>query len=104
MSPVQKPPSTCPHEPPLEMLKSARSLDLKVWKVLIMDKVIVKIMYHSCKMENITDQEVSLVEGLFQRRKPLPFLGDVYYIQPSKENVVMFMSGMSRRSPPASMH
>ncbi|AES87273.2 Sec1-family transporter [Medicago truncatula] len=82
-----------------EMLRSAKSGDSKAWKVLIMDKVTVKVMSHSCKMADITDQEVSLVEDLFRRRQPLPSLDAVYYIQPSKENVVMFLSDMSGREP-----
>ncbi|KAJ1413631.1 Sec1-like, domain 2 [Sesbania bispinosa] len=69
-----------------EMLRSAKSPDSKAWKVLIMDKVTVKVMSHSCKMADITDQEVSLVEDLFRRRQPLPSLDAVYFIQPSKEN------------------
>ncbi|KAK2379263.1 secretory 1A [Trifolium repens] len=82
-----------------EMLGSAKSADSKAWKVLIMDKVTVKVMSHSCKMADITDQEVSLVEDLFRRRQPLPSLDAVYFIQPSKENVVMFLSDMSGREP-----
>ncbi|XP_027906316.1 protein transport Sec1a-like [Vigna unguiculata] len=82
-----------------EMLRSARSPDSKAWKVLIMDKVTVKVMSHSCKMADITDQEISLVEDLFRRRQPLPTLDAVYFMQPSKENVVMFLSDMSGREP-----
>ncbi|KAH7577788.1 hypothetical protein JRO89_XS01G0299500 [Xanthoceras sorbifolium] len=105
-----------------EMLGSAKS-DSKSWKVLIMDKVTVKVMSHSCKMADITDQGVSLVEDLFRRRQPLPSMDALYFIQPSKENgiskgftlfrhvmsltldlpaacsVVMFLSDMSGREP-----
>ncbi|CAA0842665.1 Protein transport Sec1a [Striga hermonthica] len=69
------------------------------WKVLIMDKVTLKVMSHSCKMADITDQGVSLVEDLFRRREPLPSMDAIYFIQPSKENVVMFLSDMSGREP-----
>ncbi|KAJ7962204.1 SNARE-interacting protein KEULE [Quillaja saponaria] len=72
-----------------EMLGSAKS-DLKSWKVLIMDKVTVKVMSHSCKMADITDQGVSLVEDLFQRRQPLPSMDAIYFIQPSKEKAYVF--------------
>ncbi|XP_015950851.1 protein transport Sec1a-like [Arachis duranensis] len=82
-----------------EMLRSAKSGDSKAWKVLIMDKVTVKVMSHSCKMADITDQDVSLVEDLFRRRQPLPSMDAVYFIQPTKENVVMFLSDMSGREP-----
>lgn len=82
-----------------EMLGSTRTENSKSWKVLIMDKVTVKVMSHSCKMADITDQEISLVEDLFRRREPLPSMDVVYFIQPSKENIVMFLSDMSGREP-----
>ncbi|XP_022770272.1 protein transport Sec1a-like isoform X4 [Durio zibethinus] len=78
------------------LFKSAL-MDLR--QVLIMDKVTVKVMSHSCKMADITDQGVSLVEDLFRRRQPLPSMDAIYFIQPSKENVVMFISDMSGREP-----
>ncbi|XP_022145308.1 protein transport Sec1a-like isoform X2 [Momordica charantia] len=82
-----------------EMLGAANSGDSKPWKVLIMDKVTVKVMSHSCKMADITDQGVSLVEDLFRRRQPLPSMDAIYFVQPSKENIVMFLSDMSGREP-----
>ncbi|XP_016473597.2 protein transport Sec1a-like [Nicotiana tabacum] len=83
-----------------EMLGSSGSGDSRSsWKVLIMDKVTVKVMSSTCKMADITDQGVSLVEDLFRRRQPLPTMDAIYFIQPSKENVVMFLSDMSGREP-----
>ncbi|KAL2234000.1 protein transport Sec1a isoform X1 [Sesamum indicum] len=83
-----------------EMLQDSKSADSKSsWKVLIMDKVTVKVMSHSCKMADITDQGISLVEDLFRRREPLPSMDAVYFIQPSKENIVMLLSDMSGREP-----
>ncbi|XP_042475825.1 SNARE-interacting protein KEULE-like isoform X2 [Macadamia integrifolia] len=54
-------------------------------KVLIMDKVTVKVMSYSCKMADITEEGVSLVEDLFRRRQPLPSMDAIYFIQPTKE-------------------
>nr|CAD1835546.1 unnamed protein product [Ananas comosus var. bracteatus] len=83
-----------------EMLRSARGKDSKsTWKVLIMDKLTVKIMSYSCKMADITEEGVSLVEDLYKRRQPLPTMDAIYFIQPTKENVVLFLSDMSGRSP-----
>ncbi|XP_057980195.1 SNARE-interacting protein KEULE-like isoform X3 [Malania oleifera] len=83
-----------------EMLRSGKKDDSKLsWKVLIMDKVTVKVMSCSCKMADITDEGISLVEDLFRRRQPLPSMDAIYFIQPSKENVVMFLSDMSGRVP-----
>ncbi|CAN1188838.1 Protein transport Sec1a [Linum perenne] len=83
-----------------EMLGSTRTDDPRsAWKVLIMDRVTMKVMSHSCKMSDITDQGISLVEDLFRRREPLPSMDAIYFIQPSKENIVMFLSDMSGREP-----
>ncbi|KAK8538085.1 hypothetical protein V6N12_044223 [Hibiscus sabdariffa] len=83
-----------------EMLRSAKVKDSKsTWKVLIMDKVTVKIMSYSCKMADITSEGVSLVEDIYRRRQPLPSMDAIYFIQPTKENVVMLLSDMSGRTP-----
>lgn len=83
-----------------EMLRSAKTGDSKsTWKVLIMDKLTVKIMSHSCKMADITDEGVSLVEDIYKRRQPLPTMDAIYFIQPTRENVIMFLSDMSGRKP-----
>ncbi|EEF51007.1 SNARE-interacting protein KEULE [Ricinus communis] len=83
-----------------EMLRSAKTGNSKsTWKVLIMDKLTVKVMSYSCKMADITQEGVSLVEDIYRRRQPLPSMDAIYFIQPTKENVIMFLSDMSGRSP-----
>uniref|UniRef100_A0A0E0JZG0 SNARE-interacting protein KEULE n=1 Tax=Oryza punctata TaxID=4537 RepID=A0A0E0JZG0_ORYPU len=82
-----------------EMLRSTRKHSESTWKVLIMDKLTVKIMSYSCKMADITDEGVSLVEDLYKRRQPLPSLDAIYFIQPTKENIGMFLNDMSGRNP-----
>ncbi|KAM7259099.1 hypothetical protein ACFE04_014840 [Oxalis oulophora] len=83
-----------------EMLRSAKAKDSKsTWKVLIMDKLTVKIMSCACKMADITQEGVSLVEDIYRRRQPLRNMDAIYFIQPSKENVVMFLSDMSGKTP-----
>ncbi|KAF8379309.1 hypothetical protein HHK36_028742 [Tetracentron sinense] len=76
-----------------EMLRSSKTGDSKsTWKVLIMDKVTVKIMSYSCKMADITEEGVSLVEDIYRRRQPLPSMDAIYFIQPSKEKAFVFFS------------
>uniref|UniRef100_K3YBP4 Uncharacterized protein n=1 Tax=Setaria italica TaxID=4555 RepID=K3YBP4_SETIT len=41
------------------MLRSTRKSSNSTWKVLIMDKLTVKIMSFSCKMADITEERVS---------------------------------------------
>lgn len=83
-----------------EMLRSSKTGDSKsTWKVLIMDKLTVKVMSYSCKMADITDEGVSLVEDIFRRRQPLPSMDAIYFIQPSRENVIMLLSDMAGKAP-----
>nr|XP_043622037.1 protein transport Sec1a-like [Erigeron canadensis] len=81
-----------------EMIKKSSSTK-GGWKVLIMDKVTIKVMSSSCKMADITDQGVSLVEQLHKGRETMAGMDAIYYIQPSKENLIMFISDMSGREP-----
>ncbi|CAD6261271.1 unnamed protein product [Miscanthus lutarioriparius] len=82
----------------LEMLRSTRKSSKSTWKVLIMDKLTVKIMSFSCKMADITEEGVPLVEDLYKRRQPLPSMDAIYFMQPTKENVRIFMSDMSGKN------
>ncbi|KHN04763.1 SNARE-interacting protein KEULE [Glycine soja] len=40
-----------------------------------------------------------LVEDIFKRRQPLPTMDAIYFIQPTRENIIMFLSDMSGRKP-----
>ncbi|XP_078161934.1 putative protein transport Sec1b isoform X2 [Carex rostrata] len=64
-----------------------------------MDKFTVKIMSYLCKMADITDAGVSLVEDLYKRREPMTSMDAIYFVQPLKENVIMLLSDMSGRCP-----
>eukprot|EP00249_Psilotum_nudum_P019849 c27445_g1_i3 orf=1768-3075(-) len=83
-----------------EMLRSAKGGgSASDWKVLIMDEVTVKVMSYSCKMADITEEGISLVEDLNKRRQPLPALDAVYFIRPTRESVQKFRADMAGRSP-----
>ncbi|XP_047976499.1 protein transport Sec1a-like isoform X2 [Salvia hispanica] len=83
-----------------EMLQTSKSGDSRSsWKVLIMDKVTVKVTSCLCKMSDINEQGILLVEDLYKRRQPFPSRDAIYFIQPSKENIIMLLSDMSGREP-----
>jgi syntaxin-binding protein 1 len=50
-------------------------------------------------MADITEEGVSLVEDMYKRRQPLPSMDAIYFIQPTKENIRIFMSDMSGKNP-----
>ncbi|XP_071705895.1 SNARE-interacting protein KEULE-like [Rutidosis leptorrhynchoides] len=87
-----------------EMLRSSKGADAESeseskWKVLITDNVTVKIISCLCKMSQLTYERVSLVEIINMRRQPFPTMDAVYYIQPTKENVVTLVSDMGGKRP-----
>ncbi|KAI3495029.1 hypothetical protein L1887_37141 [Cichorium endivia] len=83
-----------------EMIKAAHSKESRsMWKVLIMDRCTMKVISHSCKMADITDQGVSLVEQAFRRRQPMPSMDAVYFVQPTDDNLGHFMADMTGRTP-----
>ncbi|XP_050213408.1 SNARE-interacting protein KEULE-like isoform X2 [Mercurialis annua] len=50
-------------------------------------------------MGDLTQEGVSLVEHISRRRQPMPFLSAIYFIQPTKENVIRCLSDMDKMSP-----
>ncbi|KAG0576062.1 hypothetical protein KC19_5G052300 [Ceratodon purpureus] len=84
----------------VDMLHSVKTTKQSTeWKVLIMDEMTLKVMSSSCKMTEITDEGISLVENLGKSRQPLPALDAVYFIRPSPDSVQALIKDMSGKSP-----
>ncbi|KAL3680564.1 hypothetical protein R1sor_023520 [Riccia sorocarpa] len=69
------------------------------WKVLIVDEVTVKVLSKICKVSDIQEEGISVVEDLKKSRQPQRTLEAVYFMYPSRESVSKFMQDMSG-SPP----
>ncbi|XP_010422183.1 PREDICTED: protein transport Sec1b-like isoform X1 [Camelina sativa] len=83
-----------------EMLRPERNGSSKLtWKVLVMDKFTVKIMSSACKMSEITQEGISLVEVITKHRQPMTSMEAIYFIQPTQENITTFLSDMTGKSP-----
>ncbi|BDA46397.1 probable protein transport Sec1a [Coccomyxa sp. Obi] len=67
-----------------EMLGSVKDTE---WSVLIMDSVTTRVMSSICRISEILDYGVSLVENIAIKREALPNLSGVYFITPSHESV-----------------
>ena len=53
------------------------------WKILIVDGVSVRIMSSACRMFEITDEGVTIVENLDLPRQPMPTMEAVYFVEPT---------------------
>eukprot|EP00126_Sphaerothecum_destruens_P007353 Sdes_comp19812_c0_seq1m11951 len=57
------------------------------WKVLIVDQHTMRIISASCRMYDIMDEGVTLVEDIKNSRQPLPSFEVIYFLTPSKSSV-----------------
>eukprot|EP00475_Leptophrys_vorax_P027310 TRINITY_DN3892_c0_g1_i1.p1 TRINITY_DN3892_c0_g1~~TRINITY_DN3892_c0_g1_i1.p1 ORF type:complete len:678 (+),score=65.01 TRINITY_DN3892_c0_g1_i1:64-2097(+) len=82
----------------VEMLRGIKSSGGE-WKVLITDAFTLRVISASCKMPQVTEEGISLIEDINKRRQPLPAMEAVYFIQPTTESIGKFVKDMGAEKP-----
>mmetsp|Transcript_49727 Transcript_49727/g.119170 ORF Transcript_49727/g.119170 Transcript_49727/m.119170 type:complete len:203 (+) Transcript_49727:57-665(+) len=66
------------------------------WKVLLVDHTSVRIMSAACRMFDVTEEGVTLVENIEISRQPMPDMEALYFITPTVESVKQLCSDFGR--------
>lgn len=74
------------------------------WKVLIVDKEALRVISSCCRMYDLMDEGVSIVEDLTKGRQPMKTYEAVYFMAPTSENVSFLKSDFVPRAKYACAH
>eukprot|EP01094_Clydonella_sp_ATCC50884_P014890 TRINITY_DN2545_c0_g1_i3.p1 TRINITY_DN2545_c0_g1~~TRINITY_DN2545_c0_g1_i3.p1 ORF type:complete len:176 (+),score=27.31 TRINITY_DN2545_c0_g1_i3:32-529(+) len=85
----------------LSMLRlSNEASPAATWKVLVIDEGTTPLISAACTMFDITEENVSTVEGLEKRRRPFPNMEAVYFISPTEPSIALLNQDFADRSEP----
>jgi len=64
----------------------------KEWRVLVVDKLSIKMVSSSIKMHQLSAEGVTIVETLEKARQPIPSMEAIYLLTPTEESVQNFIN------------
>ncbi|KAJ1547774.1 vacuolar sorting protein VPS33/slp1 [Nowakowskiella sp. JEL0078] len=82
-----------------DMIKSTQPVGR--WKVIIVDPRSVRILNASCRMHEVLEENVTLVEDITKKRSPYHSIEAIYFITPTPENINILIDDFTRSPKPS---
>uniref|UniRef100_A0A3Q2TZY2 Syntaxin binding protein 3 n=1 Tax=Fundulus heteroclitus TaxID=8078 RepID=A0A3Q2TZY2_FUNHE len=64
----------------------------EVWKILILDPFTAKLLTSCCKMSDLIEERITIVEDLYKSREPVPEMKAIYFMTPTSKCVDAFIA------------
>ncbi|MEQ2224848.1 Syntaxin-binding protein 3 [Ilyodon furcidens] len=64
----------------------------EVWKIMILDPFTTKLLTSCCKMSDLMEERITIVEDLFKSREPVPEMKAIYFMSPTSKCVDAFIA------------
>ncbi|ORY04742.1 Sec1-like protein [Basidiobolus meristosporus CBS 931.73] len=69
------------------------------WKVLVLDAHSAHLLSNACKMYDILEENVTLIENITNSRQPFPDMEAIYILSPTTSSVSQLINDFSKPSP-----
>ncbi|KAG1176540.1 hypothetical protein G6F71_003284 [Rhizopus microsporus] len=69
------------------------------WKIIVVDSKSTHILNAACKMYDILEENVTLVENIEKKRQPYPSLEAIYFLTPCRESIYRLVDDLSSKPP-----